>query len=87
MLTCDIGSSAINGLYLTRPGQIEIDAWSAMLGDMEGAENWAWDSFYAAMKKSETFIPPSSAIASEGDITWNAASHGTNGPLHASYPG
>lgn len=86
-LTRDTGSSAINGLYLTRPGEIEVDAWSGMLGDMDGAENWSWDSLYAAMKKSETFTPPSSAIAQEGDITWNAASRGTSGPIQASYPG
>lgn len=58
-----------------------------MLGTMDGAENWSWDSFYAAMKKSETFTPPSDAIAQEAAITWNAADHGTHGPIQASYPG
>ncbi|OKP11961.1 Alcohol dehydrogenase [acceptor], partial [Penicillium subrubescens] len=81
------GSSAINGLYLTRPGEIEINAWKDMLGDMDGAENWAWDSFYAAMKKSENFTAPSESIAQEANITWNTADHGTDGPIHASYPG
>lgn len=86
-LTSETGSSAINGLYLTRPGEIEVNAWSGMLGGMDGAENWSWDSLYAAMKKSETFTPPSAAIAQEADITWNAASRGTSGPIQASYPG
>ncbi|KAJ5887455.1 glucose-methanol-choline oxidoreductase [Penicillium taxi] len=81
------GSSAINGLYMTRPGEIEINAWQSMLGDMDGADNWSWDSFYAAMKKSETFTPPSDAIAKEADITWDSSEHGTNGPIHYSYPG
>lgn len=58
-----------------------------MLENMDGAENWSWDSFYAAMKKSETFTPPSSAVGQEADITWNAADHGTGGPIQASYPG
>jgi choline dehydrogenase-like flavoprotein len=83
----NLGSSAINGLYLTRPGEIEINAWKDMLGDMDGAENWAWDSFYAAMKKSENFTAPSESIAQEANITWNTADHGTDGPIHASYPG
>ena len=81
------GSSAINGLYLTRPGEAEINAWSDMLGDMDGAENWNWEAQYAAMKKSETFTPPLALIAREGGITYNAASRGTSGPLQASYPG
>lgn len=81
------GSSAINGLYMTRPGKDEINAWKDLLGDMDGADNWSWDSFYAAMKKSETFTPPSDAIATEGNITWDLSTHGTQGPIHASYPG
>ncbi|OKL59623.1 hypothetical protein UA08_05437 [Talaromyces atroroseus] len=81
------GSSAINGLYLTRPGQDEVNAWKDLLGDMDGAENWSWDSFYAAMKKSETFDAPSDAIAAEANITYDVSTHGTQGPIHASYPG
>ena len=81
------GSSAINGLYMNRPGEIEINAWKDLLGNMDGAENWSWDSFFAAMKKSETFTPPTDAVVEEADITWNAASHGTTGPIHQSYPG
>lgn len=81
------GSSAINGLYLTRPGKDEINAWMNMLGDMDGADNWSWDSFYAALKKSETFTPPTDAIATQANITWDASTRGTDGPIHASYPG
>ncbi|CAL5873176.1 uncharacterized protein PFLUO_LOCUS7445 [Penicillium psychrofluorescens] len=81
------GSSAINGLYMTRPGENEINAWNGMIEDMDGAENWSWNSFYAAMKKSETFTPPIDAVIQEADITWNASNHGTTGPICASYPG
>ncbi|EXJ74799.1 uncharacterized protein A1O5_01495 [Cladophialophora psammophila CBS 110553] len=82
------GSSAINGMYLNRPGEIEVNAWQDMLGDMDGAENWSWESMYAAMKKSETFSPPvDSSIQQEAAITYNPASHGSQGPIHMSYPG
>ncbi|OQD65805.1 hypothetical protein PENPOL_c005G09814 [Penicillium polonicum] len=80
------GSSAINGLYMTRPGKDEINAWKDMLGDMDGADNWSWDSFFAAMKKSETFTPPVDDVIDEAGIVWNASNHGTNGPIHTSYP-
>ncbi|KGO75825.1 Glucose-methanol-choline oxidoreductase [Penicillium italicum] len=81
------GSSAINGLYMTRPGQDEINAWKDMLGDMDGADNWAWDSFYAAMKKSETFNPPTDQdVIEEAGLVWNASLHGTDGPIHTTYP-
>ncbi len=74
-------------MYLNRPGEIEINAWNALLGDMSGADNWTWDTLFAAMKKSETFTPPVAAVAEEGDITWDASSHGSKGPIHMSYPG
>ncbi|KAJ9613110.1 hypothetical protein H2200_003051 [Cladophialophora chaetospira] len=82
------GSSAINGLYMNRPGEIEINAWQDLLGDMNGADNWSWDSLYAAMKKSEAFSAPvDAAVQKEAGITFNPASHGTQGPIHMSYPG
>ncbi|RMZ84632.1 hypothetical protein DV737_g1239, partial [Chaetothyriales sp. CBS 132003] len=83
----DAGSSAINGLYLNRPGEIEVNNWQKLLGDMDGADNWSWESFYAAMKKSETFTPPSKGIAQEAGIEYDASSHGSSGPIHYSYPG
>lgn len=54
---------------------------------MDGAENWSWDSFYAAMKKTETFTAPSDDIAKQAQITWNTSNHGTDGPIQMSYPG
>ncbi|KAK4935355.1 hypothetical protein LTR10_023585 [Elasticomyces elasticus] len=81
------GSSAINGLYMNRPGEIEVNAWKDLLTGMDGADNWSWDSLYAAMKTSETFTPASSNIAQEAGITYDASSHGTNGPIQMSYPG
>lgn len=72
---------------MNRPGEIEINAWQEMLGDMDGADHWSWSSFYAAMKKSETFTPPTDSVAQEAGMTWNAGSFGNNGPIHLSYPG
>ncbi|OQE26118.1 hypothetical protein PENFLA_c007G01644 [Penicillium flavigenum] len=80
------GSSAINGLYMTRPGEDEVNAWKDMLGNMDGADNWSWDSFYAALKKSETFTPPTDDVIDEAGIVWNASHHGTDGPIHTTYP-
>jgi choline dehydrogenase len=81
------GSSAINGMYLVRPSQIEVDAWSAMMGDAEGASAWSWSEFDSAMKKSETFTPPNDDVKTLAKIEYNADSFGSNGPIHASYPG
>ncbi|GBE82510.1 alcohol oxidase [Sparassis latifolia] len=84
------GSSAINGMYLVRPSQIEIDAWAALVSPSDNGSSAAayqWDNFFAALKKTETFTPPSSAIQQDADIQFNTASHGTSGPLHYSYPG
>lgn len=72
---------------MIRPSEIEINAWQEMLGEMDGTENWSWDSLYAAMKKSETFTPPVNNVLQEAGITWNASSHGTDGPIQMSYPG
>lgn len=58
-----------------------------MLGTMDGADNWSWQSLYAAMKKSETFTPPIDSVIQEAGITWDASTHGTSGPIHVSYPG
>jgi choline dehydrogenase len=75
-------------MYMNRPGEIEVNAWQAMLGDMDGADDWSWNSMYAAMKKSEAFSRPVNAqIQQEADIMFNAASHGMSGPIHTTYPG
>lgn len=81
------GSSAINGLYLNRPGEVEVNAWQDMLGDMDGANDWGWDNFLSAMKKSETFSAPLDYISSQSGTEFTLDDHGMKGPIHASYPG
>ncbi|KAH9887621.1 GMC oxidoreductase [Cubamyces lactineus] len=79
------GSSAMNGMYTVRPSKIEVDAWASLIGD--NTMKWSWDALFDNMKDSETFTAPSSDVQQEGQIVFNAASRGTNGPVHATYPG
>ncbi|KAL1937541.1 hypothetical protein VTO73DRAFT_13127 [Trametes versicolor] len=79
------GSSAMNGMYTVRPSKLEVDTWANLIGD--GGDKWNWDSLFTTMKESETFTPPSSDIQAEGGIKYEAASCGTSGPVHSSYPG
>lgn len=72
---------------MNRPGEIEVNAWKDLLAGMDGADNWSWDSLYAAMKASETFTPPTGDVGEEAGITYDASSHGTSGPVQMSYPG
>lgn len=39
------------------------------------------------LNQSETFTPPTAEVQKAGAIQYNINSHGTNGPLHYSYPG
>ena len=80
------GSSAINGLYLNKPGEIEINAWQDMLEDMDGADYWGWNNFDNAIKKSETFTAPLDYIVSQSDALFTIDDHGSKGPIQASYP-
>ncbi|KAI5900436.1 putative GMC oxidoreductase [Schizophyllum commune H4-8] len=81
------GSSAINGMYMVRPNKAELDAWSGLLDGDSDAGNWNWDSLYAAMKKSETFNAPSSDVQKQANIQYDDSVHGSDGPVHSSYPG
>ncbi|KAG8895791.1 hypothetical protein FRC01_012189, partial [Tulasnella sp. 417] len=81
------GSSAVNGMYMVRPSASEFETFKKLLGSLDGAAAWGWDSMFAAMKKSEIFTPPSSDIQSQGNILYNPESHGSSGPLHTTYPG
>jgi len=82
------GCSAVNAMYLVRPSEIEVNAWESLMTneDSGAAKKWGWDQFYIAMKKSETFTPPRDDVAEIGNITWSASTHGTSGPMQASYP-
>ncbi|EJD39809.1 hypothetical protein AURDEDRAFT_70827, partial [Auricularia subglabra TFB-10046 SS5] len=74
-----VGSSAINDVHMNRPGQIEIEVWRRLFVGQDVADHWSWDTFYAALKESEPFTPPSDAIRREADIQWEPSHHGTSG--------
>ncbi|CCM05590.1 uncharacterized protein FIBRA_07818 [Fibroporia radiculosa] len=78
------GSSAINGLYLVRPSEVELNAWAGLV---DNGSIWAWNNLYAAMKSSESYSPPSTTVQDTAKIEYANSSHGFSGPLHASYPG
>ncbi|KAF8891904.1 hypothetical protein CPB85DRAFT_1440950 [Mucidula mucida] len=59
----------------------------SLLDGQDGADNWSWDSFNTAMKKSETFTAPTADLEAMVHITYNESVHGKDGPMHNSYPG
>lgn len=75
-------------MYMTRPSEIEINAWQNIIApdDPSAANAWSWARMYEAMKKSETFTPPTADVQKAAGIQFDAASHGSSGPLHTSYP-
>ncbi|WFC99585.1 hypothetical protein MYAM1_002330 [Malassezia yamatoensis] len=75
------GSSAINGQYYVRNSQTEQNIWNSLAGG-----NWGWSSFLSAMKKSESFSAPLKSIAKSEHIKYDASSHGSNGPIHTTWP-
>ena len=78
------GSSAMNGMYHVRPSQVEIDTWAGLI---DGGDKWKWDNYFQGLKDSENFTPPSSDVQTIAKIEYDASSHGTGGPIHATYPG
>jgi choline dehydrogenase-like flavoprotein len=45
------GSSAVNGMYLVRPSQLEVDSIAGLNANQPGATAWGWESLFQAMKK------------------------------------
>lgn len=80
------GSAAINGMYMVRPAEVEVNAWQSLVGG-DGADEWKWDSVLAGMDKSETFSPPTQSVEELAGITYNAEARGDSGPIHSSYTG
>ncbi|EJU03853.1 GMC oxidoreductase [Dacryopinax primogenitus] len=81
------GCTAVNGLYMVRPSALEFNVWAQLQSGAAGADDWAWGSMFAAMKKSENFTAPSAEVQQAGAIEYNVQSHGSSGPLHTSFPG
>ena len=83
------GSSAINGMYIVRPSQTEINAWKDLIApaDATAASTWGWDSFFPALKATENFTPPSADVVSAAGMKYTESSHGKGGKLQTSFPG
>ncbi|KAF5341211.1 hypothetical protein D9611_006106 [Ephemerocybe angulata] len=87
------GSTAMNAMYLVRPSQIDVDSWQSLLEsaqdiDVSGsASRWSWNNLFAAMKKSENFTAPEAEPWEIGGrFPYDAANHGSGGPMSLSYP-
>ncbi|KAF8159179.1 mala s 12 allergen [Crassisporium funariophilum] len=82
------GSSAVNGMYIVRPPDQEINAWHDLIAEdgKDTAAPWAWDAFLGALKKIETFTPPGADPQAVAGIKFDQSSRGTSGPLKVSYP-
>ncbi|THH22366.1 hypothetical protein EUX98_g8226 [Antrodiella citrinella] len=77
------GSSLLNFLVLLRPGKAELDSWEDL-----GNPGWNWENMLKYMKKSESLGPNN---LSEKDTVRYAAipdalNHGSEGPIHHSFP-
>ena len=78
------GSTAVNGMFYVHASKIEYDTWAGLI---DGGSAWNWDNTRDYIKKAETFVPPAADIASAANILYNSSSHGSRGPVYASYPG
>ena len=79
----------MNAMYLVRPAKEEVNAWETLIaeeGDAAAAKRWGWDSLYTYMRKAENFTPPLPALSSTINITYDASTHGSGGPMQISYP-
>ncbi|KAF5327281.1 hypothetical protein D9619_004034 [Psilocybe cf. subviscida] len=83
------GSSAVNGMYMLRPPSQQVNAWRDLIApsDAAAAEKWGWDSFYAALKRTENFTEPTTDAVQVAGMAYTLASHNTTGSLHVTYPG
>ncbi|KAF8311481.1 alcohol oxidase [Clavulina sp. PMI_390] len=73
------GTSAINFLVFQKPQVVDIDAWEKL-----GSPGWNWERYNAAVKRVETFHPPTENP--DGYHKYKLDSFGHKGPIHHSYP-
>ena len=78
------GCTAVNGLFYVHASRLEYDTWAELI---DGGNTWNWENTRNYIKKAETFVPPVSDVASTANILYDSSSHGSNGPVWASYPG
>ncbi|KAF8876180.1 GMC oxidoreductase [Infundibulicybe gibba] len=76
------GSSAMNFMSFSRCST--RDEYNAL--ETLGNPGWNWDNLLPYFKKSENLTVPPSAMADKYQIRPDPEFHGTNGPVHATYP-
>ncbi|KAH6867735.1 hypothetical protein B0T10DRAFT_596953 [Thelonectria olida] len=74
------GSTKLNRMVFDRGSKSDYDRWETL-----GNEGWKWQNLLPYFKKNEKFTPPSDAIVSEYNVTYDAAFHGTSGYMHSTY--
>ena len=67
-----------------QPSQLEYDTWAGLI---DGGSAWNWRNTLNYIRKAETFVPPVPDVASTANILYDSSSHGSRGPVRASYPG
>lgn len=82
---------------MVRQPALEQASWANLVANIsDGAkETWGWDNMLAAMKKSETFTPPTKSVANtvnagaghKNVLGYKNDSHGASGQIHSSWPG
>ncbi|RMJ10396.1 hypothetical protein CDV36_009977 [Fusarium kuroshium] len=75
------GTSALNYMAWNRASKDDYDAWEAL-----GNEGWGWEGLLPFFKKSETFHPPSSHVQKLQNVSHDADTFGSSGPIQVSYP-
>ncbi|RPA85168.1 alcohol oxidase [Ascobolus immersus RN42] len=75
------GGSAVNAMAFGRASKRDFEDWATFVGD----KGWGWESMKKYLNKAETFHPPDANFIQKGNVTYNLADHGRNGPIQASY--
>ncbi|KAL2674239.1 hypothetical protein Neosp_012690 [[Neocosmospora] mangrovei] len=75
------GTSALNYMAWNRASKDDYGAWEAL-----GNKGWGWEGLLPFFKKSETFHPPSSHVQKLQNVSHDADTFGSSGPIQVSYP-
>ncbi|KAJ7688605.1 GMC oxidoreductase, partial [Mycena rosella] len=75
------GSSALNFMAWIKPPADDINAFEKL-----GNPGWNWSEYLKYSQRSETFHPPAQEQMDSYPHTYDAALHGTSGPIHTTIP-
>jgi choline dehydrogenase-like flavoprotein len=75
------GGSLINGMIWNRGNQEDFDLWAEL-----GNPGWDWASLLPYFQRSETYTPRTYSNLTYQPASFDAAIHGSSGPVQVSYP-